>query len=149
MQHHARRFQLLLIGVILSGCVESPDGRGDSFEAAQEFAELEYVDKNTAAKALERNEGIAMTPTGEEIALDVDDLCDSPQAHVRIPEGFTVVPNEAGDGFRVVPEADEDLTSFRKPVSVSCSGCVAGCAPYANGDMVGCTAGCSPCKADF
>lgn len=149
MQRHTNRIQLLLITFILPGCTENLGETGESFEAAQATAEIEYIDKSTAAKALEDNDGIAITPTGEEITLHADNLCDSPQAHVRIPEGFKAVPNDAGDGFRVVPEAEDDLISFRKYASITCSGCTTGCSPYANEINAGCTSGCSPCKLEF
>lgn len=146
---------LTVVTLAISACVGSAESEDREIEAAssREYDGLEYISKDDAAKALAANGGVALLPTGEQILLTADDLCDNPGAHANVPDGYKLIPNETQDGFLVVSDTVDDVTfrtmQFELEDSVTCSGCTKGCAPYSiEGGPSGCTSGCTKCTLE-
>lgn len=154
MQPSGSIVRLLLAACLVPcACVEADDE--GSVVTISVSEEVEYLDKSEVLQALEANGGVAVTPSGEKIVLNDDDLCNSPTAHIRAPDGYELVPNPSQTGFVLVPEG-VDAASFRvkqlaSDGAVECSGnCTDGCSPYAiSGNVSGCTGGCTKCTLSF
>jgi hypothetical protein len=131
------------------GTVQSGDDgtvqSGDDGTAQSGDDDLVYIDRATAEQILASNGGVASTPTGEMIEMGPEDLCEGPNAHIEIPEGYRAVPNETQDGFLLVSD-DADPDASVTASMITCSGCPTGCAPYTSGKMSGCTNGCKVCS---